>query len=179
MNQSSIPSSESGSSHGELHIATSHTDLTGSVDRVVGRTLSGWAADRSTFGRRLVVEVSSGGRLITTSVASEFREDLSGAGIGDGKHAFRCTIPDSYGAGTTLTVKVRVQGTDFYLTHSGDRDIQLDFSTFLNYVAGDIADNCNLRCPFLPRRLQYGYQNQLDVRRDVQGLTPTDWQRSG
>ena len=178
MNQSSIPSSEFGSSHGELDIATSHPDLKGSVDQVVGRTLSGWAADRSDFGRRLVVEVSSGGRLITTSVASEFREDLPGAGVGDGKHAFRCTIPDSYGAGATLTVKVRVQGTDFYLTHSGDRDIQLDCSTFLTYIAGDIADNCNLRC-LLPRRLQYGYQNQLDVRRNVQGLTSTDWQRSG
>ena len=147
MNQS-IPSEEPGSSHDELPIGTSHTDLTGSVDRVVGRNLSGWAADRSNLGRRLVVEVSSGGRLITTSVASEFREDLSGAGIGDGKHAFRCTIPDSCGTGPTLSVTVRVQGTDFHLTHSAERNIQLDFSTFLNYVAADIADNCNLRCPF-------------------------------
>ncbi len=147
MNQS-IRSAEPGTSHGELDTGTSDIDPTGSVDGVVGRNLSDWAADRSNLGRRLVVEVSGGGRLITTSVAGEFREDLSGAGIGDGKHGFRCTIPDSCGTGPTLTVKARVQGTDCCLIHSGERNVQLEFSTFLNYVAADIADNSNLRCPF-------------------------------
>ena len=124
------------------------SNLAGFVDGRGGRSLRGWAADRSDLNRRLVIEILHGDKLVETAVADQFREDLSRTGIGDGKHAFQCTLPRSYASAGSLTVSVRIQGTDFYMTHLGERNIQIDVSGFLSYIAADIVDNCNLRCPF-------------------------------
>ena len=124
------------------------SNLAGFVDGVGGRTLRGWAADRSDFSRRLVIDVFHGEKLVAGAVADQFREDLSRAGLGDGKYAFQCIIPRSDASAGSLTVNVRIKGTNFRMTHRGEGNIQVDVSGFLSYIAADIVDNCNLRCPF-------------------------------
>ena len=124
-------------------------DLKGAVDRVVGYHLTGWAADFNDLTRRLVVEVCAGPDVITSAVADQFREGHVRAGIGDGRHGFQCTVPRSFSPShLDLVVRVRARGATFVLPTPGEIPISLDSSVFLDFVAADLVDNCNLRCPF-------------------------------
>jgi MoaA/NifB/PqqE/SkfB family radical SAM enzyme len=121
--------------------------VTGHVDRVInGDTLLGWAADPSTPEQRLVVECVHEGRVVATARADEFREDIKELGIGDGAYGFRLTPPPFVDAqGENVTVQVRIQGSGRMLT---PRAIELQTGVFLWFIAADIVNNCNLRCPF-------------------------------
>ena len=46
-----------------------------------------------------------------------------------------------------LTVRVRVQGSHTHLPHGGRIDVPVP-RVFLWFIAADIVNNCNLRCPF-------------------------------
>jgi hypothetical protein len=128
-------------------LARLRSGIAGHVDRVVnGGTLVGWAADPSTPDRRLVVECVHNGRVVGTARADEPREDLKGVGLGDGAYGFRLTPPPFVDAqGEPVSVQVRIQGTQRYLH---PRAIELRTEVFLWFVAADIVNNCNLRCPF-------------------------------
>jgi MoaA/NifB/PqqE/SkfB family radical SAM enzyme len=121
--------------------------IVGHVDRVEGGdTLVGWAADRSAPDRRLIVECVHEGRVLATAIANEPRDDLAQTGIGDGAYGFRfAPPPDLFLDLHDPLVQVRVQGTT---RHLNPRDIRLRTDIFLWFIAADIVNNCNLRCPF-------------------------------
>jgi MoaA/NifB/PqqE/SkfB family radical SAM enzyme len=121
--------------------------IAGHVDRVEGgNTIVGWAANLSAPGQRVVVECVRNGRVLTTAVANEPREDVRQAGFGDGLCGFRVTPPiDLLTDADNPTVRLRVQDTRQYL---GPSAIRLQTDVFLWLVAADIVNNCNLRCPF-------------------------------
>jgi hypothetical protein len=128
-------------------LARLRSGVAGHVDRVEnGDTLIGWAADPSAPEQRLVVECLHDGRVVATARADQPRADLKDLGLGDGAYGFKLTPPpfvDAHGA--PVTVDVRVQGTRRFLT---PRRIELRTDVFLWFVAADIVNNCNLRCPF-------------------------------
>jgi hypothetical protein len=119
--------------------------IVGRVDRVEGSdTIVGWAADLSHPARRLVVECVHDGRAVGSAVAAEPRPDLAARGIGDGAYGFRFSPPADAFTGEA-TVSVRVQGTHLVL-HPRQLRLRTDLSLW--FVAADIVNNCNLRCPF-------------------------------
>jgi hypothetical protein len=128
-------------------VALLRQGIAGHVDRVEsGTTLIGWAAELSAPGRRLVVECVHEGRVLATAVADRFREDLQAAAIGDARYGFVLEPPaDAFGDLRDPVVRVRVAGTDRFL---GPGDVRLQTDVFLWFVAADIVNNCNLRCPF-------------------------------
>jgi hypothetical protein len=128
-------------------LARLRSGVVGHVDRIEnGDTLIGWAADPSVSDRRLVVECVHEGRVVATALANQPREDLKGVGLGDGAYGFKLTPPPFVDAqGATVSVEVRVQGTRRYLQ---PRPLELRTDVFLWFVAADIVNNCNLRCPF-------------------------------
>ncbi len=123
-------------------------NILGYVDQANGRDLSGWVANTDELNRPLSIEVCVNGQAIATALADQWREDLQALGFGDGRHAFHCTIPESYAGAASAKVTVRAEGSDYLLTHNGKPEIDLNFSIFIEYIAGDIVNNCNLRCPF-------------------------------
>ena len=93
--------------------------LEGSLDKISGRTVAGWAWDVSRRGDALTVEVyeHGTGKVLQTAVANLFRIDLRKAGIGDGHHSFSAQLPGaSFRPG--MEVGVRVAGTQFVLRGS-------------------------------------------------------------
>lgn len=123
--------------------------IAGHVDRVEeGDTLIGWAADLAEPSRRVTVECVHEGRVLATATANAFREDIKTAAVGDGSgtYAFKLTVPSDVLLDLAEpVVQVRVQGTTGYLN---PRETRLRNDVFLWFVAGDIVNNCNLRCPF-------------------------------
>ena len=119
----------------------------GLVDTVHQGRVAGWAADPADLTRTLTVNVYVGGRRVATTPASEYRPDLERAGIGDGRHAFDCDISASL-EGDTRTISVEVEGSDDRLKYHGAESFDVETPSLIRYVAADIVNNCNLRCPF-------------------------------
>lgn len=119
--------------------------IAGHVDRVEGSDIIvGWAADLSAPNKHLVVECVHDGRVVATATADLPREDLRARGIGDGAHGFRFAPPPDAFHGEAV-VDVRVRDTRRYLT---PRALPLRSDLYIWFVAADVVNNCNLRCPF-------------------------------
>ncbi|MGH9163757.1 MAG: radical SAM protein [Vicinamibacteraceae bacterium] len=131
-----------------LRRAHLRSQLAGHIDRVDRGAIVGWAADLGDAGRRLVVECCHNGGVLQSAVANEFREDLRAAGVGDGAHGFNCVLPDSCAEIPDLRIRVRIQDSETWLPHRNGHDIAVDMREFLWFVAADVVNNCNLRCPF-------------------------------
>ncbi len=127
---------------------TVRSSIQGFVDRAEGSLVVGWAADMEHLAQPLFVDAYVGDVLVASAAADVFRSDLQKAGIGDGKHAFSCQLPTRDWRAETRPLTLRVRDTGVLLQHQGKSEIQLDPLIFLNYIAADIVNNCNLRCPF-------------------------------
>jgi hypothetical protein len=67
--------------------------IKGYVDGVAGGSVLGWAHDPARAGARIELELYVDDELIGRCVADVARDDLSRAGIGDGRHGFRHRLP--------------------------------------------------------------------------------------
>ena len=67
--------------------------LHGRIDATSFTVLEGWAWDEAQPGLPVQLRVRDNGVVIGTVLADMFRPDLAGAGIGNGRHAFRFIIP--------------------------------------------------------------------------------------
>ncbi len=67
--------------------------LVGFVDRVVGGEVRGWAFDPRRPDRRVHVVAICEGKVVAEALADIHRRDLLEAGCGDGRCAFRMTLP--------------------------------------------------------------------------------------
>jgi MoaA/NifB/PqqE/SkfB family radical SAM enzyme len=119
------------------------------IDAVRDNSVLGWAVDLRDPHKTVTVDVYSGDRLIGSAVADRFREDLLRAGMGHGRHAFACDLPE-VDHPTTITLKARVRGSDNFLRRGETQvfEAQLRPPPLIRYIAADIVNNCNLRCPF-------------------------------
>ena len=79
------------------------------------QTSFGWAWQSTLPNTPIAVDVLIDGYLASTIQADIFRGDLPGAGIGDGRHAFRYVVPARYKDNLTHSVRVRINGTTFSL----------------------------------------------------------------
>ena len=81
-------------------------------------TFRGWAWDRNKPNTVVSVEILDGSTIIGTLPAGDFRQDLLDAGKGNGKHAFRFTIPERVKDGLAHNLSARVAGSSFILKDS-------------------------------------------------------------
>jgi sulfatase maturation enzyme AslB (radical SAM superfamily) len=117
----------------------------GFIDENDGWLVRGWASDESRPNEPVdvVCELSSG--WTTTVRADEFRPDLEAQGYGDGRHGFHCVLPVAVLQPGGQTLTARIAGTGFTLHRS---PFPVTGGPPVEIVAGDIVNNCNLRCPF-------------------------------
>ena len=78
-------------------------NLIGSIDRVVAGVASGWVYDQNS-DIPLLVEIVADGVCLGRGLASNYRDDLKAAGIGDGYHAFNiCLVEVDYSVCNSIT----------------------------------------------------------------------------
>ena len=63
------------------------------LDEVSSARISGWAFDTSDPDRHVRLSIYNGSEHLISFYASTFREDLLGAGLGNGQHGFQLVIP--------------------------------------------------------------------------------------
>ncbi|MGD0773003.1 MAG: radical SAM protein [Candidatus Solibacter sp.] len=122
--------------------------MIGYVDEANALHIRGWAADPDDFQHTLNVEVLIDGSVVATAAAGHCRPDLEHAGFGTGHHGFDCTLPVLDLRRGDVDFQVRIQGTDVVLPFGSTCPSRLDLSIFIDVLAVDIVNNCNLRCPF-------------------------------
>ncbi|GAB3936681.1 putative Ig domain-containing protein [Larkinella terrae] len=95
---------------------------TGSFDGFVNgadcESFRGWAWDRNKVNTAVSIQILDGPNVIGTLLAGDFRQDLLDAGKGNGKHAFRFTIPTSIRDGLPHNLSARIEGSSFILKDS-------------------------------------------------------------
>jgi organic radical activating enzyme len=122
--------------------------VSGYIDTAEGLFLVGWASDHDRPDRRLTVDAYLGDQMVGSAEANCLRPDLVRAGIGDGRYGFSCYVqPRELGPGP-VQVQLRVRETGTLLKFNDQTSIRLDPAVFLNFIAADLVNNCNLRCPF-------------------------------
>ena len=87
------------------------------IETVAQGRLSGWAADTAHPDVQLKLDVYVNDELIARGLPSaSFRQDLLKAGIGNGKHAFSLPIPNRFLVHETLSITVKLAGSDDVLS---------------------------------------------------------------
>jgi hypothetical protein len=81
--------------------------LHGSIDRVSGREIDGWACDAAHPHMPVLIEVVLGGEVIHTALACDCRPDLRDAGFGLGRCAFFLLLREDVPAALLHTLQVR------------------------------------------------------------------------
>jgi MoaA/NifB/PqqE/SkfB family radical SAM enzyme len=130
--------------------------LIGYLTECSTRHVSGWIYNQDTPAERVELEVWSvrpgAERMLTRGRADQFNRIVSMLGMGDGTHSFRIMLPEQVSEAERDHLEVRPVATG--------RALQLDPKMRtrwepVRFVAMDIVDNCNLRCPFC----LYDYSN--------------------
>jgi type VI protein secretion system component Hcp len=86
--------------------------LAGSIDRIAGAFVEGWAQNPATPEARVLLEILHEGEVIGTTIANRLRPDLAEAGLGSGRHAFQFTAPPgTHLAPDTLAIRRAQDGT--------------------------------------------------------------------
>ncbi|MCW3476202.1 radical SAM protein [Limobrevibacterium gyesilva] len=113
------------------------------------RHVAGWIQNAATPTRRVAFEVvctlPGSERVLATGVADQFDRVLSALGFGDALYGFRVIYPEPVSGLERDHVEVRpvATGTPIPL----DQALRATWQP-IRYIAMDIVDNCNLRCPF-------------------------------
>ncbi len=83
----------------------------GHVDSIENGFVRGWARDESAPGTRTEIDVFMGDRELGSTTADRYREDLSQAGMGDGRHAFVYSLPAEARDAPSTAIGVYFHGT--------------------------------------------------------------------
>lgn len=94
------------------------TQVDGYLDRIEGRTISGWAYSATNTAPCLVVELFEDSKPWKQATANLYRSDLEDAGVGDGYHAFQLHIPLALCDGAPHVLGVREAASFAQLNHS-------------------------------------------------------------
>jgi molybdenum cofactor biosynthesis enzyme MoaA len=114
----------------------------GYLDTNDGWMALGWAYDSERPYEPVEVDFKVGNQHVCTLMADEFRPDLQI--FGNGRHGFSFGFPLEVNVGENLTAQIK--GTNFVLKGSPMR--QKNPRESIARIAGDIVNQCNLRCPF-------------------------------
>lgn len=119
----------------------------GYVDEQSPHHAGGWAWNLADEAERVVVEaiLVHTGEVLDRAPADQFRWGLGDIGIGDGLHAFYLRFPRMLSEYELNYLSIRCVRDGLVLPISPY--LVRDY-TPLNFVAMDIVNNCNLRCPF-------------------------------
>lgn len=117
----------------------------GHLDHTEEGRIFGWVSDKKAPHERFAVRLNLSNGWSKTIIAKELREDLRSSGIGDGKYGFSTRVPYKIAHTSNIKVEATLVDHDYQLDKSG-RDLIPEFP--IAYIAGDITNNCNLRCPF-------------------------------
>jgi hypothetical protein len=90
--------------------------IEGRFELITKDQIAGWAWDKKQPDRPVTVEFYDGERLMGTVAADQFRQDLAGAGIGNGKHAFYYPTPAVLRDGKAHTVRTKASGHELHLS---------------------------------------------------------------
>ena len=121
----------------------------GYLDAASNRHVAGWIRDLSKPGTRVayrVIAVIDGVETVLhEGVADEHTAQLETIGVGDGSHAFYARFDRrlSDTERDSLAVQVVATGRAIELAPGIEREWNP-----IRYIALDVVDNCNLRCPF-------------------------------
>jgi membrane protein involved in D-alanine export len=91
-------------------------NYTGVFERADCDEISGWALDKHRPDSPLSVDLFEEKEYVTTIVADRLREDVSDAGYGNGRHAFRVQTPLQFKDGRPHKLSVSVTGTKKKIT---------------------------------------------------------------
>lgn len=86
--------------------------IQGHLDTCSSRGISGWAYCPTQPLAKVDILCAIDGHVIACTPADQFRPDLESAGIGDGQHAFRLSIPIGFYDGEKHTVTLRASHDD-------------------------------------------------------------------
>lgn len=117
----------------------------GHLDHTESGKIFGWVSDKDAPHERFSVKLKLSNGWSKTILANELREDLKNEGIGDGQYGFSTTVPYEIANQTDITVCASVFDHTYDLDKSG-RELKPEHP--IAFIAGDITNNCNLRCPF-------------------------------
>jgi molybdenum cofactor biosynthesis enzyme MoaA len=118
------------------------------IDQAAGSSVIGWVYDAEHPDQRLTVDAYFGPKLVGSVVADHLRPDLVRAGIGDGRYGFSFQLQRRDLGASPIDIQLKVRETGNLLKFRYQEKLRLDPSVFLNLIAADIVNNCNLRCPF-------------------------------
>lgn len=107
--------------------ATQTPIIQGSFDDCRVSSLWGWVWDSQAPECRLEVEIICDGQLIGRLIADEFRSDLIGIRVGDGRYGFRSVTPEALLDGKKHVIAVREVSTGLLL-HGSPKTFQADFA---------------------------------------------------
>ena len=128
-------------------IAHTSATLPGWVDEVSPFHVAGWVRDAGApiAKQRYTVRLSDTSEVLAEGVADQFHYASLGQGIGDGTNGFYARFSRILSGDEMASVEVA----------AGLGDQKLERASFardeyqpIMFIAGDIVDNCNLRCPF-------------------------------
>lgn len=119
--------------------------ITGNLDYADSNGVKGWVWDPSHPEQSHTIQILVDDKVVDEVISNRFRPDLKFASIGDGSFAFDHHFTDGpiYGY-DKAEIMIRVKGGGYLLPGS---PVKIQKSTY-KYVAMDIVNNCNLRCPF-------------------------------
>jgi hypothetical protein len=104
--------------------------LDGEVQLGADGVLQGWCWNPKRPTERLVLEILINERIVSTFVASRFREDLRGRNIGDGYYGFIATLTKSLldaGDNSVISARERATGCCFWRQVRGESGLPKDF----------------------------------------------------
>jgi hypothetical protein len=87
----------------------------GFLEKVACDAVSGWAWDASQPDAALTIDLYDGDRLLASTVADRFRQDLLDAGKGKGRHLFVEATPREIKDDQPHSIRALVRGTSFTL----------------------------------------------------------------
>ena len=115
----------------------------GFLDECSAGHVAGWVHDPERPGARIAVRAVLDGATLAHGIAARERADLQLLGVGDGLHGFELLLPRPLSGEEQARLALHAEGTA--LTRA---PIVAPRRSMLSFVAMDIVDNCNLRCPF-------------------------------
>ena len=116
----------------------------GFVEALSSEHAEGWVWNLANAGERVELEFfhARTGERLARAVADQHRWGLKEFGIGDGRHGFYVRFAAPVDA-AVVRVRCAGDGSELPLSPQLKREY-----TPVHFVAMDIVDNCNLRCPF-------------------------------
>ena len=121
----------------------------GYLDAASNRHVAGWVRDLSQPGARVdyrvVATIDGVETTLHAGTADEHTDLLEKIGVGDGTHAFYARFDRRLTDAQRDTIAVQVVATGLPIELAPG--IEREWNP-IRYVALDVVDNCNLRCPF-------------------------------